>query len=854
MKGEMKHFPTAHTIRITFRLLSRNKNATKTSLMKTHVFVSCLILALSLNLCAQEFQKYRPGEIRQKLEKLNKLGSVLYVAAHPDDENTRLISYYANGELMRTAYLSATRGDGGQNLIGPEIREELGLIRTQELLAARRTDGGQQFFSRANDFGYSKNPDETFNIWDREKVLADFVWAFRKFRPDVIITRFSDTGRSHGHHTASAILAREAFELSGDKNAYPEQLSYVDAWQPSKIFWNTGWWWFRNSDQDTTKLVKLNVGGYNPMLGESYTEIAARSRSMHKSQGFGSSGSRGDQIEYLQQWGGSEGKGVFENIDTSWDRVKGSKEVAFYVNKAIDAYDETDPSKIIAPLMGARNALDKIGDDFWKEIKKKEIDELIVAASGLYISLRANEPSYTIGDSITMALEVINRSNVEMQIEEVKFKNWVNPISFKAPLLNNKRFNSEMNFVIPGGTKYSHPYWLREQGSLGMYSVEDQQLIGNPENAPAIVSTVKLSLSGTPITLDVPVVFKRTDPVDGEVTEPITIGPPVMANISGGVLVFGDNASKSVEVRVIAGKRSCSGSISLNAPDGWVVSPSNYSFDLSQRREEEVFTFSITPPEGASEGIVSVSASVDGQTYNKGLSVIDYDHLPKQTLYPEAEVKVVRLNLEKKGNRVGYIEGAGDAIPQNLEQIGYEVTTLEKDDVTAGNLKQYDAVILGIRAFNTVGWLSYKNVELFDYVKNGGNLIIQYNTSHRLVTQEIAPYNLKLSRDRVAVEQAPVEIIGFDHPVMNGPNRITDKDFEGWVQERGLYFPNEWGEEFTPILKSNDPGESPKTGGLLVAKYGEGYYVYSGYSWFRELPAGVPGAYRIFVNMISLGK
>lgn len=822
--------------------------------MKTHVLASFLFLALTLNVYAQESQNFKPGEIRQKLEKLNVLGTVLYVAAHPDDENTRLIAYYANDELMRTAYLSATRGDGGQNLIGPEIREELGLIRTQELLAARRTDGGQQFFSRANDFGYSKNPEETFNIWDREKVLADFVWAFRKFRPDIIITRFSDTGRSHGHHTASAILAREAFKLSGDENAYPEQLSYVDTWQPSKIFWNTGWWWFRNSEQDTTSLIKLNVGGYNPMLGESYTEIAARSRSMHKSQGFGSSGTRGDQIEYLQQWGGSEGKDVFDGINTSWERVEGSKEVSFYINKAIDVYDESDPSKIIAPLMGARNALDKIKDDFWKEIKQKEIDELIVATSGLYISLRADEPSYTMGDSIKIGLEVVNRSNAEIQLEEVKFKNWVNPISFKAPLLNNKRFNSEMNFVIPAGSKFTHPYWLREQGELGMYSVKDQEQIGKPENDPAITGAVTISLSGTPISLNVPVVFKRTDPVDGEVTEPLTIGPPVMANISDGVLVFGDNTPKSVEVRVIAGKQNCSGSVSLNAPAGWMVSPANYSFNLSQRREEEVFEFSITPPEEASEGSVSISATVDGKTYNKGLSEIDYNHLPKQTLYPDAQVKVVRLDLEKRGNKVGYIEGAGDAIPQNLEQIGYEVTTLEKDDVTADNLKRYDAVILGIRAFNTVGWLSYKNVELFQYVKNGGNLIIQYNTSHRLVTQEIAPYDLKLSRDRVAVEQAPVEIIGFDHPVMNGPNRITNKDFEGWVQERGLYFPSEWAEEFIPILKSNDPGESPKTGGLLVAKYGEGYYVYSGYSWFRELPAGVPGAYRIFVNLISLGK
>ena len=822
--------------------------------MKTRALLSYAFLALFIYSFSQSNKIYEPGQIRQKLEKLNVLGSVLYVAAHPDDENTRLIAYFANEELMRTAYLSATRGDGGQNLIGPEIREELGLIRTQELLAARRTDGGQQFFSRANDFGYSKDPDETFNIWDRDKVLADFVWTFRKFKPDVVITRFNSDGRTHGHHTASAILAREAFELSGDESAFPEQLDYVETWQPQKLFWNTGWWWFRDSGGDTTNLKTLDVGQYNPLLGESYSEIAAKSRSMHKSQGFGSSRSRGEQIEYLEQWGGKEAESVFGGIDTSWERVTSSKEVSFFINKAIEAYDERNPASIIAPLMGARKALESIESEFWREIKQKEIDELIVAASGLYLSLTSSEANYAIGDSITISIEAVNRSNVEMEIQQISFSSWPNPVSIGAPLLNNKPFTSEMNFQLPAGMKFSHQYWLRDEGTLGMYVVNDQELIGKPENDPAIKGVVSINLSGVKIDLTVPVVFKRTDPVDGEVTEPISIGPPVMVNVSGGVLVFGDNKSKSVEVRVIAGKANCTGTVFLNTPEGWSVTPTEYDFNLGTKLEEKIFTFEITPPSKASEGYVSAKANIDGRSYSKGLSVIDYDHIPKQTLYPDAQVKVVRLDLVRNGNTIGYIEGAGDAIPENLEQIGYEVTTLEKDDVTLDNLQKFDAVILGIRAFNTVEWLSYKNTVLFDYVKDGGNLIIQYNTSHRLVTQEIAPYSLKLSRDRVAVEQAPVEIIAVDHPVMNSPNRITDKDFENWVQERGLYFPDEWSDEFIPILKSNDPGESPKTGGLLVAKYGKGYYVYSGYSWFRELPAGVPGAYRIFVNLISLGK
>lgn len=813
----------------------------------------CLVLT-STFVSSQDFRRYQPGEIRQKLEKLNVLGTVLYVAAHPDDENTRLISYYANGELKRTGYLAATRGDGGQNLIGPEIREGLGVIRTQELLAARRRDGGQQFFSRANDFGYSKNPEETFNIWDRDQVLADFVWVFRKFKPDVVITRFNYEGRNHGHHTASAILAREAFDLAGDENAYPDQLSLVDVWQPKKLYWNTGWWWFRNSGQDTTGFSTINVGEYNPLIGESYGEIAARSRSMHKSQGFGSSGSRGDQIEYLDQWKGEETDAPFDGITTSWDRVEGSEEVAFFIDKAIKSFDETKPWDIVEPLVLARKALKDLGDKHWADVKRKEIDELIVSLTGLYLSLNSDAPAYAKGDSITINLEAVNRSNVDISVKEIKYNTWLNPVRFGAQLPSNKPFRSEMNFKLSDGIQCSNPYWLNETTALGMYTVNDQELIGKPENEPPIIGDVTLDVGGELITLKIPVVFKRTDPVDGEVTVPITIGPPVMMNVDASVLVFANDDSKSVDVRVIAGKKNISGDLRLELPKGWKSSPESQLFDLGRKGQEAIFTFQVTPPKKASEGYIKAIATLNGKEYSKGRIEIDYDHIPKQTLYPDVEVKVVKLNLVKRGNLVGYIEGAGDAIPENLEQVGYRVDRLSKDDVTVTNLSRYDAVILGVRAFNTVNWLSFKNSDLFEYVKQGGNLIVQYNTSHRLVTKQVAPYDIKLSRDRVTVEEAPVNVLDVNHPMMTSPNKITQRDFENWVQERGLYFPNEWADEFVPLLSSNDPGESPKNGGLLVAKYGEGYYVYSGYSWFRELPAGVSGAYRIFVNMISLGK
>ncbi|MEM6830865.1 MAG: LmbE family protein, partial [Bacteroidota bacterium] len=501
-----------------------------------------------------------------------------------------------------------------------------------------------------------------------------------------------------------------------------------------------------------------------------------------------------------------------------------------------------------------RKAIAQVDDPFWKEIKQKEVDQLIKAVSGLYVELTASQNTYVPGDSIQLSLEAINRGSVPMKLTSVKLNLWNNPIELQSPLINNKKFGTTMNLVLPGNIYYTTPYWLREEATLGMYAVPDQEQRGKPENDPAIVGDVKIEIGEEVINYVLPVVFKKNDPVQGEVYEPVAISPPVMANISGKVLVFGDENSKTVEVRVIAEKEGVEGTLTLNAPDGWKISPSNQPFDLSQKGQEKIYTFEVTPPAKRSEGALTVELSFEGDVYNKGVTAINYDHIPRQTIYPNSEIRLIKLDLNKKGNLIAYIDGAGDAIPDNLAQIGYQVDWLTKDEVNAENLSKYDALILGVRAFNTVDWLAYKNEELFKYAENGGTVIVQYNTSHRLVTKKIAPYTIRLSRDRVAVEEAPVEILAKEHAVIKGPNKITNADFDNWAQERGLYFPNEWSEEFTPILSSNDPGESPKNGGLLIAKHGKGYYVYSGYSWFRNLPAGVPGAYRLFVNLISLGK
>ena len=806
---------------------------------------------------AQAPKKYNAAEIKLMLKKLNVLGNAMYVAAHPDDENTRLIGYLANEKLYNTSYLAATRGDGGQNLVGSEIRELLGLIRTQELLAARRTDGSRQFFSRANDFGYSKNPEETFNIWDKEQVLSDFVWVIRNNKPDVMITRFPENGGGgHGHHTASAILAREAFVAAADPTKFPDQLEFTEVWQAKRLLFNTHPFFFRRAgiEMDTAALTTLDLGAYNPLLGKSYPEIAALSRSMHKSQGFGATGSRGTQVEYFDYVAGERPTtDVFEDIDASWTRVEGGEKVAYHIQNAINSYDMEQPSLIVGDLVKAYQELENLKDEFWKNKKQAEIKAAIEACMGLYLEVKASEFAYTPSDTINLSIESINRSGIDATLSSVSIDK-LGTFTLNQKLTDNSPFNQDKVYVLSDKMDLSTPYWLKEKGTLGMYKVENRILRGTPENSPALVAYFTISIDNVSLEYIKPIIFKRNDPVDGEVYRPLEITPPVFMNITEQVYVFGSESAKNIEVKVAAGSADISGSLTLELPKGWKYSPTNYDFNLNLKEEEMLFSFEVTPPKGQSVGEVKAKVMLDGKSYNKSLVRIDYDHIPMQTLFPEAVSKIVKIDLKKRGQNVGYIKGAGDEIPASLRQVGYNVWEMNDEDITAENLAGLDALILGIRAFNTENRLKIHQPKLMEYVNNGGTMIVQYNTSHRLVTEDIGPYPIKLSRDRVAVEEAEVRILNKKHPLMNVPNKITEKDFEGWVQERGLYFPNEWDEKYEALLSSNDPGETPKDGGLLVTQYGKGYYIYSGYSWFRELPAGVPGAYRLFTNMISLGN
>jgi LmbE family N-acetylglucosaminyl deacetylase len=829
-----------------------------------HKNIATLIFSLFFSslLLAQQPNKPNASEIFESIKKLNFLGSVLYVAAHPDDENTRLISYLANNIHAKTAYLSLTRGDGGQNLIGPEIRELLGVIRTQELLAARRTDGGSQRFTRANDFGYSKHPDETLAIWNKTEVLSDVVLAIRQFRPDVIINRFDhrSPGSTHGHHTSSAMLSLEAFEASGNANIYPNQVENYGTWQPKRAFFNTSWWFYGSQEKfdaaDKTNLLSVDVGVYYPSTGLSNTEIASLSRSQHKSQGFGNTGTRGSELEYIELIKGDLPKdksNLFDGINTTWTRVKGGKAIGDILTKVEKNYDFKNPAASLSELIKAYQLVTKLEDNQWGNIKTEELKAIIYSCSGLYIEAVSDNNYATPGSTVNVDLEIINRNNSKVVLDRIILPDNIS-VEKNITLTANTNFKFKEILQIPQNQKPTTPYWLNDTGSLGMYNVSDKSLIGLAETPREFFYTFDLIIENTKISYKKPIVFKLNDPVKGEVYRPFEIVPVASVKLSDKVFIFNTDDTKIIPVTIKAGKDNLNGSIRLNAPENWKVSPKDQTVTIANKGQEQVVLFTVLPPLSNSEGHISPEFTANGERYTKELIEIDYDHIPFQTVLLPSESKVVKLNIEKRGANIAYIEGAGDVVPESLQQIGYSVTTMNPESISAENLKGFDAVVIGIRAYNTVEVLKFKQDILFDFVKNGGNMIVQYNTSHRLKVDQLAPYSLNLSRDRVTDEFAEVRFLEKNHPVLNTPNKITSKDFEGWTQERGLYFPDEWAKEFTPILSMNDKDESSKNGSLLVAQYGKGYYIYTGLSFFREFPEGVSGAYKLFANLLSIGK
>lgn len=822
---------------------------------RMHATSGALVCAAVTLLCLPGFAHARQpssAELLRAIDRLGVVGNVLYVAAHPDDENTRMLAWLANEKLVRAGYLSLTRGEGGQNLIGPEQAPLLGLIRTEELLAARGVDGAEQWFARARDFGFSKSAAETLRIWDHDAILSDVVWVIRRFRPDVVVTRFPPGGtNTHGHHTASADLAVEAFHAAGDPKRFPEQLKYVGVWQPKRIVWNR-FSFGPTKPEEVAGMVKHDVGGYNAVLGESYGEMAARSRSMHKSQGFGVAPQRGEALEYFKVLAGEPARqSIFDGVDLTWARVPGGKRIAEHVERIRSGFSVEAPWRSVPELLALHAELAAMPDFPWKAEKLGEVSDLAVACSGLFADVTVASHEAVPGGEVAVTVDALGRSPLPATLREVRLPDGER-IAVDKPLGEDKPVVVTRTMKLPADTPLTQPYWLAEPPAPGHWTVRDPSLIGRPA-APPLAAELVVAFGDHALTLTRPLVYKWVDPVAGERQRALEVLPPVAVEPRAKLLVFASAAPKSIAVRLVAHRADVHGTLAPTLPAGWHAEPASQPFALARPDDEAELSFRITPPSDETSASLRFIATVGGEALARGVTRVEYAHIPILTVTPEADVKLVRVDVKHTVTRVGYIPGAGDEVPAALRQVGYEVTTLTNEMLSHEPLGRYQAIVTGVRAFNVDARLPHLHDRLMKYVADGGTLVVQYNTVNFLskVPDAIGPKPFRISHDRVTDEDAAVDFLEPKSPLFNHPNRIGPKDFVGWVQERGLYFADQWDPAYQPLLSMHDPGEPPREGSLLLAHHGKGTFIYTGLAFFRQLPAGVPGAYRLFANLLE---
>lgn len=812
--------------------------------------------------------------IYSSLEELLVTGSALMIAAHPDDENTAVIAYFSRGRHVRMGYLSLNRGEGGQNLLGPEQGVLVGVIRTQELLRAREIDGGVQFFTRVIDFGYSKTAEETLDKWGRENALRDVVWVIRKFQPDIIINRFSGTpSDGHGHHQSSAILGKEAFHAAADPSRFPDQLAWVKPWQAKRLFWNT-YSWRRVQDQlkATEPRLMLPTGDYNPVLGFSYQEIAGMSRSQHRSQTMGAPQRKGEASDFLVLLEGEPAKkDPFEGIDLTWGRVPGGAHVGDLLRQARDQFDFVHPAKSVPTLLAARSAMLALERTPLVERKLKQVADTIALCAGLWLDASATVYEIVPGETLTVNLELVNRSEIPMMVKSIVVdgaKGQAALLSEGVPLPTNRREVKPLRIALPPDYPITQPYWLKEPPKNDRYQVEpeDFSLIGQPESPATLRARILVRVgegdTAQEIEFQRPVLHRYVDPLYGELTRALVVTPAVTLHLAQRSLIFPTAAPKQVDLTLTSHRSQLSGEAAIRVPAGWTVKPASIPFSIPNAHEMATVAFEVTPPKTEQDATLEAVATVGGTVYSRGMMIVSYPHIPPQTVFFPEAARIVREPIELLSHRIGYVMGAGDEVPQALEQIGANVTLLTEADLTRGDLSRYDAIVAGVRAYNTRPDLVASHKRLLDYVAQGGTYLVQYNTTQNLgagavdpgAGLEIGPYPFEIGRDRVSVEDAPVTILKPGHPLLNVPNKIHQRDFAGWVQERGLYFPSKFDERYETVIATHDPGEKPLADGILYAKFGKGVFIYTSYSWFRQLPAGVPGAFRIFANMLSAGK
>ncbi len=814
------------------------------------------------------------GEITAAIDRLSVLGSVLYVAAHPDDENTRLLTWLTRIRHLRAAYISLTRGEGGQNLVGTEQGELLGLIRTQELLAARRIDGAEQLFSRARDFGYSKTADETLKAWGKEIVLGDLVWAIRRMRPDVIVTRFNTEPPNHGHHTASALLAAQAFSAAADPSRFPEQLTYVDVWQAHRLIHNVSHWRF-TPETDLSGFQSAEIGAYVPLLGTTVGELAARSRSMHKSQGFGVAAERGSIKEYFQPLAGEPGPkdAPFAGFDTTWSRVPGSTRVPPLLNALKRGFDPRAPEKSLPALEKLHRAVSSLSstlkprstEALWVAHKLNEVESLLIACAGITVEARAGQLTAPVraapnGKAIPVTVAFNARQGGDVTWEAIRFPD--GHVKLREPTAASVKPN------VP--TVISHDLTLPKReptNAAAVFRLDDAPWdvlateLGEPERSEAALQVaMDLRVAGVAIVVRTPLLTAWVDPIDGELTTRVETATRHSARFNSPAVMIPNGEPVDVSVTVSSLGESGTAQVSLEVPAGWTASPAVIAVTLDGTPAPKAVVFRVSGTQDAlSAGDGRMRVLIDdgsgaGPVAATGETTIAYPHIPALTVREPAVARLVPVTLAGKRGRIGLIAGPGDRVAESLEAVGYTVIELDAPQLEPAVLANLDAVVIGVRAFNHTPDLHGRLPSLLTWVESGGRLIVQYMTNSRLAPLKgpIGPYPFTVAQGRVTDETATMTPKDAAHPALTSPNALTPGDFEGWVQERGLYYASEWDPKYSAIFSSADPGEPPQDGGLLVARHGRGVYVYTGLAFFRQLPAGVPGAFRLFQNLLSL--
>lgn len=819
-----------------------------------------LLVSLAAPLAAQRSVS-GTAQILKSLDRLNNTGSVLMIAAHPDDENTALLTYFARGRNFRTGYLSLTRGEGGQNLIGSEQGAKIGIIRTQELMAARRIDGAEQFFSRFIDFGFSKSATETIGKWGRDQVIGDIVWTIRRFKPDVVVLRFSGTPRDgHGQHQTSSMLAKEAFEAAGDPKRFSEQLTLTDVWKPRRLFFNL--FAFQPSqeaeNEKAPNTLKLDLGEYDPVLGYSFNEIAGMSRSQHRSQGMGSPERKGASRNHLQLLAGDPvTNDAFDGIDVTWKRFN-APQVGELLSRARNEFKPEEPSAIVPLLLEARKLVAARSQSTLVNWKLQELDEAIAMCAGVWAEASAERPEAIPGTKLRISANVIQRGKLPVSVDDISL-----PFAHQkgSALQPNQLSTIPFEWNVPADQPLSQPYWLAQPADGTRYRIPDPQLLGRPEHPPVLTASFSLRVNGEVIQLDRPVINRYVDRADGELVRPLVVVPAVAVELGEPVLMFPQGGPpRQVEVTLLGKVAKASGTVALQTPAGWKVEPASLPFSLADVNDQATLRFTLSPLSGAAGGTLRAIATMNGGRYTHGIDVIRYPHIPPQTLFPDAAAEVVPVDVKILSKKIGYVMGAGDEVPGSLRQLGCDVTLLSAEDLTRADLAQYDAIVTGVRAYNTRPDLRANYQRLMDYVAQGGTMVVQYNVAdnrffggNQSLGTRLGPFPFATGGGRVTDEDATVETLTAD-PILKSPNAIGSDDWKGWVQERGLYFAREWDKQYQPLFRMKDPGEEPQDGSTLVARHGKGVYIFTGLAWFRQLPAGVPGAYRIFANFLSAAK